>query len=54
MQTVSKIKFTVNQGHDTEDWANYDVAAEEEEVINITLDIRTILRESNILLKNVI
>ena len=48
---MSKIKFTLNQGHDTEDWANYDAAAEEEEVLNIFLDIRTILRQNSILLK---
>ena len=30
---VSNFKFNLNQGEDTEDWAHYDVAAEEEEVI---------------------
>ena len=27
------MKFSLNQGEDTEDWANYEVAAEEEEVV---------------------
>ena len=26
------MEFSLNQGEDTEDWANYDVAVEEEEV----------------------
>ena len=30
------IKFVLNQGEDTEDWANYDAAAEEEEVIIVS------------------
>ena len=30
---VSNFKFNLNQGEDTEDWAHYDVAAEEGEVI---------------------
>ena len=32
------MEFSLNQGEDTEDWANYEVPAEEEEVvINVEL-----------------
>ena len=45
---VSNFKFNLNQGEDTEDWAHYDVAAEEEEVTNTfqTQTKNTLLNES--------